>query len=114
MNRHFMGLLAGVLLVTAMLGVQMGSFRAAAFDDTVEMHYNVHNSGENDVDHASVTLWIPGLGYYEKLDSFDIGDGETHSQFYHDSGLQHGTYLARVMVSSDHSRHSRWIWLDVE
>lgn len=104
--------------VTAIYGrdIELGSFRTSVYGDEIEMHYNVHNTGAEDIDSARVTLWIPDIGYYAMLNSFDLSEGEHHGLLYYDTrdSVEPGTYLARLKVSSDYAKDSKWIWLRLE
>ena len=86
------------------------------YDDELEMHYNVWNTGEKSINDAKITLWIPELDYYVSAGSFDIDDGEKHGQYFTPdvSEIEPGEYLARVMVSSDYTVDSKWIWIEIE
>ena len=86
------------------------------YDDELEMHYNVWNTGEESINDAKITLWIPELDYYVSAGSFDIDDGEKHGQYFTPdvSEIEPGEYLARVMVSSDYTVDSKWIWIEIE
>ena len=86
------------------------------YDDELEMHYNVWNTGVESINDAKITLWIPELDYYISAGSFDIDDGEKHGQYLTPdvSEIEPGEYLARVMVSSDHVADSKWIWIEIE
>jgi len=98
-------------------GLYIGSVGlGGVYDDELEMHYNVWNTGEKSINDAKITLWIPELDYYVSAGSFDIDDGEKHGQYFTPdvSEIEPGEYLARVMVSSDYAVDSKWIWLTVE
>ena len=86
------------------------------YDDELEMHYNVWNTGVESINDAKITLWIPELDYYVSAGSFDIDDGEKHGQYFTPdvSEIEPGEYLARVMVSSDYTVDSKWIWIEIE
>lgn len=114
MNKHFIGLLASIFLVSALYDIQMGAIRTdGIYNNEFEMHYNIHNHGQEDLDNVRVTLWIPDIDYYDVLNTFDIQEGEHHGSFYHTKDLQPGMYFARVMAENDYSKDIRWIWLEV-
>ena len=98
-------------------GLYIGSVGlGGVYDDELEMHYNVWNTGEKSINDAKITLWIPELDYYVSAGSFDIDDGEKHGQYFTPdvSEIETGEYLARVMVSSDYTVDSKWIWIEIE
>ena len=98
-------------------GLYIGSVGlGGVYDDELEMHYNVWNTGEKSINDAKITLWIPELDYYVSAGSFDIDDGEKHGQYFTPdvSEIEPGEYLARVMVSSDYTVDSKWIWIEIE
>ena len=98
-------------------GLYIGSVGlGGVYDDELEMHYNVWNTGEKSINDAKITLWIPELDYYVSAGSFDIDDGEKHGQYFTPdvSEIEPGEYLARVMVSSDYAVDSKWIWIEIE
>ena len=98
-------------------GLYIGSVGlGGVYDDELEMHYNVWNTGVESINDAKITLWIPELDYYISAGSFDIDDGEKHGQYFTPdvSEIEPGEYLARVMVSSDYTVDSKWIWIEIE
>ena len=98
-------------------GLYIGSVGlGGVYDDELEMHYNVWNTGVESINDAKITLWIPELDYYVSAGSFDIDDGEKHGQYFTPdvSEIEPGEYLARVMVSSDYTVDSKWIWIEIE
>ncbi|MBU0536752.1 MAG: hypothetical protein KKE20_07325 [Nanoarchaeota archaeon] len=97
-------------------GVKMGSVRTGpVYEDELEMHYNVRNTGTEDIDDGRVILWIPDLDYYATTRSFDIYKGDSYGYFMNPdmAGFEPGFYLARVKFSSDYARDARWIWLEI-
>lgn len=96
--------------------LRLGSIRSGFYDDEVEIHYNMGNLGAEDIDNARVIFWIPDLDYYIKTSQYDIqsNDNVGHLFYPEESGLQPGVYFTRVTATSDFSRDTHWIWLEIE
>ncbi|MBD3313771.1 hypothetical protein GF345_04985 [Candidatus Woesearchaeota archaeon] len=118
----FAGIIMMILISTIACAVpgydlQLSTFRfGGVYDDQLEMHYNVYNSGLENIEDATVTLWIPDAGYYAASGGFDISDGEKHGHYFTPGldSLEPGWHFARIMVSSDYSRDIMWRWIEIE
>lgn len=84
-------------------------------DKEFEMHYNAKNLGNKDIDGAKVNLWIPDLDFQIRTTSFDLEKSERYGQFLFlpMNEVKKGTYMAKVTLSSDHEKDSKWIWVTI-
>lgn len=117
MKKEFIGLMMAVFLVAGAFGLHFGKIRyGSIYDNNLELHYNARNIGSENIENAKVTIWIPELGFYTRTSTFDIDRGDKHGQFLlmPTGELEEGTYLAKLTLSNDHARDSKWIWLTVE
>ena|SRR3989344_6892866 len=121
-----------MVLLTALLIVSLSSIASAydskqslrfgkirygsVYDSNLELHYNARNDGSKNIDNAKVILWVPELDFYIRTSTFDLEKREKHGQFLFlpQDEVKKGTYLAKMTLSSDYAKDSKWIWLVVE
>jgi len=85
------------------------------YNGEFEMHYNAKNIGSKDIDGAKVTLWIPDLDFQIRTTSFDLEKKQKNGQFLflQMKEVKKGTYMAKITLSSDHEKDSKWIWVTI-
>lgn len=85
-------------------------------DGELEMHVNALNTGKAGQDDLHVTVFIPELDIYESSSGFDLDGGEKTSRFvsvYTPRSAAGDSYLARVVLSNDNVKRTRYVWVNL-
>jgi hypothetical protein len=72
------------------------------------MPFHVNVVSDFEVDDMSASVWIPDLGYYSRGSDFDLEERDVAvSRVYVEEAR--GCYAARIKVSNDYHKDSKWM-----
>lgn len=79
-----------------------------------EMHVNVVNDLEDDLDDMHLRLFFPELGEYFQVNTFDIDDNDKQGKWFTWAlDIPPGEYLTRITVSNDDFRSVKYRYITV-
>ena len=112
-------IIAAFLLTAGMGYSTVGKVSQEKDNGDFAVHYNVRNTGDDDITNSRMIVWIPELDVYARSNNFNLKKNNIRSGIVfplegYEGSIEPGYYLTRIKFSSDHSKASQWIWVWVE
>ncbi|MBD3203243.1 hypothetical protein GF327_03045 [Candidatus Woesearchaeota archaeon] len=79
-----------------------------------EFLVQIRNNGDEDIDDAQITVFVPDINYYFSSGNFDLNDGDTESEwFFINLPRTRGYYPIGIYLQGDDYRQVEWTWIAV-
>jgi hypothetical protein len=108
------GLIVSLFIVIGLLGMIRSNQPVSSGED-FEMHVNVLNNFNKDLDGMKVRLFIPELGIMLHSGSFNLYDGEKQGRFifWNNPDVPSGDYLVKIVASNDDRSDVKYRYISI-
>jgi hypothetical protein len=123
MKKTMLGLIIFLLVATSINVALAQKFSGIRVDDKIkggdfiEVHANVRNNLDKNIEKGKIVFYIPELEIYEKTSSFDIEKNINYGRYMHiyvPENTNEGLYLARISFMHNGKTQHQWRWVYVE